>query len=303
MSAEDPGWYADPSGAAGTHRWWDGAAWTRWLTADPDAAPPGEAPTLTPAAGPAAPAAPAVTTAAVPVGPGPHEGPGVRVPLAVALVVGAVLVAVVGVGAVVSASAERLPSGPAVAPPSPTPARARLVWQPDDNLATVGELRVVLPADPYTCSPSVTTLAPTFDDFVGCSVVVHEDYDGDDGDWTASTGVGLVPDDLVVEDDLKATADRVFSSLRRQSFSETKTTVRDLVASPTDRAPTGRSLLVSGEVAYRVDGLASRYDRVLVVVVQLADGTHAAWFSSRPDDTPAAALEVLDASIATLTAQ
>ncbi len=305
MSSQDPGWYGDPSGAAGTYRWWDGAAWTRWLSADADAAPPGEAPTLTPGADPDAPAGagPAQARTTTVAGPVPHEGPGVRVPLAVAVVLGAVLVAVVAVGAVVSASAERLPSGPAVTPPSPTAARASLAWQPDDNLATIGELRVVLPAAPYACSPEVTALSPTFTDFVGCSTVVHEDYDDEDGVWSATTGVGLVPDDLVVEDDLKRTADQVFASLRGQFYSGTKTTVRKLVASPTDRAPVGRSILVSGDIGYAIDGLPSRYDRTLVVVVLLADGTHAAWFSSRPDDTPAKAVEVLDASVATLTAQ
>jgi hypothetical protein len=31
------GWFADPGGKVNTFRWWDGEAWTRWLSADPSA--------------------------------------------------------------------------------------------------------------------------------------------------------------------------------------------------------------------------------------------------------------------------
>lgn len=51
----------------------------------------------------------------------------------------------------------------------------------------------------------------------------------------------------------------------------------------------------------RIKGLSSTYDRLVVVVFQLADGTHAAWFVVRPNDTPRAILDVLNAAVDTVT--
>jgi hypothetical protein len=49
--------------------------------------------------------------------------------------------------------------------------------------------------------------------------------------------------------------------------------------------------------------VASRYDRLLVVVVALADGTHAVVASSRPDDSGATVQRTLQASLDSITAR
>lgn len=40
MTSPEPGWSADPAGAEGAYRWWDGTGWTQWMSKDPHAAPP-----------------------------------------------------------------------------------------------------------------------------------------------------------------------------------------------------------------------------------------------------------------------
>lgn len=280
MSAPEPGWYADP-GAPSRWRWWDGTAWTGWLTRDPqDPRPAAAAPSL----------------------PGPAAEPGVRLPLAVAVVVGALVLAMAAVGAVVSASAQRLPSGPAVAPPTPSTVTPVVQYAPATRTASVAELRWVLPAAPYTCVTEPAARRPAFDQLLLCSAPVHENYEGS-ADWTASTGLGVVSPSLTVPGDPKATADKLFGSLRGQFFTGERTEVRELVAQRFEGAEPGRATAVSGEVHYDVAGLSSSHDRLVVLVVELADGGYGAWFSSRPDDTPASTLTVLDTSIASLTAR
>jgi Protein of unknown function (DUF2510) len=43
--ARKPGWYDDPDGLPGVHRWWDGQTWTVDVTTDPKTAQPRERPT------------------------------------------------------------------------------------------------------------------------------------------------------------------------------------------------------------------------------------------------------------------
>jgi hypothetical protein len=224
----------------------------------------------------------------------------VRLPVAVAVVVAALLAAVVAVGLVGSASASRLASGPAVAPPPPTAAPA-LQYDPGSRAASVGTLRSTLAGSPYTCAPAPQPVRPSLTSAELCAAPVHQDYDAAGSDWTATTGLGVVEPDLVVDGDIKATGDRVFGSLRRQFFDQ-QTEARRLVAQHTDLAPAGTSIAVSGEVHYTVKGVPSRYDKLLVVVFELEDGRYGAWFSSRPDDASQATLTALDASLATLTA-
>lgn len=287
MSAPPPGWYADPAGTVAVSRWWDGERWTRWLSTDATAPDP----TKPASADPGPPAEPL---------PAPEESDGlVRMPLAVALVVGTLLLAVVAVGAVASATTRGLPSGPAVPPPTRS-AGSQVTYNPGSRAASVQDLKVTLPGAPYVCENGPGPALPSFDSVVVCNAPVHENYDGD-ADWSATTGVGVLPASLVVRGDAKATGDRAFASLRGQFFRDTTTTVTKRVAQPTDLAPAGRSVVVSGQVNYTVPGVPSRYDRLLLVVVALSDDRYGIVFSSRPDDTSKAVLTALDASLATVT--
>lgn len=300
MSDLQPGWYDDPAGATGTYRWWDGEGWTRWLSRNRGAAAPAVEPA--PAAGPApgepasvATAEPAVE-ASGPAGPVLPPDPLVRLPLAVAVVVGVLLIGVVVVGVVVSASAQGLPSGPAVAPPAKSAARA-VGYDTATRAASVGKLKVTLAGAPYVCDSSAQSVLPTLETGLTCNAPVHANYDGKRNTWSATTAVGVLPSALVQGDNLEATARTVFTSARDQFFPREKTTVSGLVAQPTDVGPDVQAVVVAGEVHYRVPKVASRYDRLLVVVVALPDGTRAAVISSRPNDSSAAVKTALQASL------
>jgi hypothetical protein len=295
VSDPEAGWHADPAGTAGTYRWWDGQAWTRWLSHDQGAPAPDAA--EAPSAEPAVLAQPAAAPASAPEA--PAEQP-VRLPVAIAVVVAALVVAVVAVGGVVAASAERLPSGPALAPPARSSSGA-VGYNRGTRAVAIGQLKVTLPGSPYLCDSSVGSAPPTFASGVACSAAVHENYDTQGNDWAATVVVGVLPPAFVDAADLKATATKAFGSARGQFFSGDKTTVTEATAEPTELGAGTRAMVVSGEVHYRVPHVASRYDRMLVLVVALPDGTHVVVASSRPDDSGAAMKRALQASLDTIT--
>ncbi len=295
MSNPEAGWHADPAGTAGTYRWWDGQAWTRWLTHDPAAPAPAEGPPpVEPVAGAAVETGVSATTE-----PALPAEPLVRLPAAVAIVVGVLVLAVVAVGAVVAASAQRLPSGPAVAPPPRTAGQA-VSYEASTRAMAVGDLRLTLPASPYACDSKPGASLPTFELAIACNAPVHESYDKQDHTWTATLAVGSIPTTLVTAGDLEATGRKVFTITRGQLFSRQTTTVTKVAAQPTDLGPGGKAMVVSGEVHYRVPGVPSRYDRLLVVVVALPDGTHGAVASSRPNDSGSRVQKALQASLDTI---
>ena len=176
-----------------------------------------------------------------------------------------------------------------------------MVYDASSRTASIEELQLVLPAAPYVCDTTPRSALPTFRSLVVCNAPVHEDYDEDGSDWSATTGLGLVPDSLVVEDSLQLTAAKVFAALRGQFFAGQETTEEKPQRQSWDGAPAGESEARTAEIHYAVDGVPSRYDRTSVLVVALEDGGYGIWFSSRPDDTPEATLAALDASLAGMT--
>ena len=273
------GWFLDPAGTSETYRWWDGQGWTRWLSHDSASAPPVAVP----------PAAPSEALA----------GRSVRIPLAVALVVGVVALALVAVGLTVVLTQDRIRTGPAVAPPSAA-APAGLLLDRSARTLGVENVRLVLPGPPYECDTEPRGMAPSFTSAISCAAPIHTDY-ADTDDWYASTGLGLIEDSLVAKGDLARTARSVFASLRRAYFRGQPTTVQKLTR--VENAPgRDRGLFVAGEVHYAIRGLSSRYDRMLIGVLELPTGRHVAFFSVRPNDTPKSTLDVLNRSIATLSA-
>lgn len=226
--------------------------------------------------------------------------PNIGVRAAVGMVVGTALLALVVVGAVVSASGHRLASGPPVAPPAPVAATAEVQWALESRKAAVGELSATLPGRPFTCGTQPRAMPPTLSSAITCSTIVHGDYT-ETSDWSAVSGIGVVTDDLVDQTSLLGTGHLVFNALRSYYFPHTKTTTKERKALPSNAAATGKSMIITGNVGYSIKGLSSTYDRLVVVVFQLADGTHAAWFVVRPNDTPQAILDVLNAAADTVT--
>ena len=100
-----PGWYADPSGRSETYRWWDGGVWTRWLSEDPTAPAPEQS------------GASDLTRGDSFVAEPEHDQTAIRLPMAVGITIGAVILAIILLGVSVSLTEDRLPAGPAVDPP------------------------------------------------------------------------------------------------------------------------------------------------------------------------------------------
>lgn len=220
-----------------------------------------------------------------------------------AIIAATVLLGLVVVGAVVWISEPRLSTGPAVAPPAPTSNASVVDYQPRDRTASVQEMRVELPRAPYACGSEAGEAPPVFTSVRTCTALVHENYNTRGDDWYASFGMAVVSPTLVVPGDLEATGDRVYDQMMGLFFAGQQTTIEKRSTAPVEIAPTGKSVSISSEVLYSIDGLSSSYDRMLLVIVELANGEHAVCYSVRPDDAPKATLNALNGALDTLQAR
>ena len=252
--ADGAGWFADPSGKINTFRWWDGGAWTRWLSADPAAPDPGAAPpgpstrSGQMAAAPPEAAPPDDATAYAPPDPADPADRVVGLPAAAAIVIGGVLLAIIAVGAIISLTADRPLTGPAVAPPPPTEAPLSVLFDPASRAASADELRVVLPASPFTCDVRARDVPDLFTSAISCSALVHADYD-DKNDWTANTGVGVLDEQVRTAKDLREMAARTGSGLLRRNYTVEDVTIKKAKNAPfPDVAPDGKARRVTAEL-------------------------------------------------------
>jgi len=230
----------------------------------------------------------------------PAAGPVVRLPVAVLAVLTTVVVALLAVALVVRLDADRLPLGPPRDPP-PAPAEATDFSVDGARTARFQELSLTLPGAPFGCGGGQAP--PTgFTAYVGCSHVVHRDYNAAGDDWSALSGVLLVGDDLVTAGDLGTTTKAVFDALVPQLYSAgdrySLSKVSDggvRLAVPADRV--GSRL---ANVDVRKQGLDTPYDRLAVVVVRLESGRCVAFFSDFPHDGGTAALQAVTTSLNTI---
>ncbi|MFT4167202.1 MAG: hypothetical protein QM650_18355 [Microlunatus sp.] len=216
----------------------------------------------------------------------------VPVSQAVGVVVAAVVAALAVIGLAISLTTDRLPTGPAFDPP--TPQAPGLDYSAETRRARLGPVSVTMPNDPYRCPRSPQPVGSLLTDGIVCNASVHPDYRGTD-DWSATAGFGL-PAAALTKSTGADTAQAVFDSMRTAFFVDLETTVKNRTA---DTATLGgrQVAVLSGEVHYRVAGLPSRYDRIVVIALPLDDESYAIYFSSRPNDTPKSTLNVLDDSI------
>jgi hypothetical protein len=233
---------------------------------------------------------------------GPPTGPVVPLPVAVLTILATLVVALLAVALVVRLDADRLPSGPPRDPP-PAPPEAMAFTVDPDRVARFQEFSVTLAGLPYGCGDAQTPPAG-FTAYVGCSHVVHANYDAKGHDWSAVTGVLLVSDPLV-KPDLGATTRSVFDALVTQLYSPDDHDSLSKVSSggvllP---VPAGRydSRLANVNVAKK--GVATPYDRLVVVVVRLESGRHVAFFSDFPHDDSKDALQAVTTSLNTISVQ
>jgi hypothetical protein len=236
-------------------------------------------------------------------GPAVGPDPTVRLSVAVLVVLATVVVALLVVALVVRLDVDRLPSGPPRDPPPPPPEASTFTVDPT-RTARFEEFSMTLAGTPFVCSDTATPPAG-FTAYVACDHVVHQDYDAAGHDWSAVTGLLLVPDALVAPRDLAATTTSVFDALVPQLYSaHDHPRVSDV---STDVAPgsvpDGRSASRLANVNVREKGLATPYDRLVVVVVQLESGRHVAFFSDFPHDGGKVALQAVAESAKTISAR
>jgi hypothetical protein len=331
--ADGPGWFADPSGKIDTFRWWDGRAWTRWLSADPAAADPGPVPTgPSTGSGRMLQAAPATATATLDVPPPddaaahpapdratdgrrmlvePAEAPVpppdpadhvVGLPAAAAIIVGGVLLAIIAVGAIISLTRDRPLTGPALAPPPPTEAPLAVSYDEATRAVAVEELEAVLPSAPFTCG-SPQEMTGLFDSAVNCGVLVHKDYDEDKHDWGASAGIGLLEAERDSQRDLRELLASAASDVLERNYEVDDITVEKAKNRLSDVAPDGRARYVTAELHVSYKGLPTEYDAMRVTLVRLAGGRHVVWWGLVPNDSPEAVRSAVAASAESLSAR
>lgn len=221
---------------------------------------------------------------------------GVAAPVAVGVVIAAVVVALAIVGLVVAFESDKLPTGPAMAPP-PAPVAA-VNSDPSTRTARYTNVRVTMPAPPYACDDSPAPVTTVLASGIICNAPVHPKYDGGSNDWAASAAFGSVSEDLsgaTAADTAKA----IFEQWRVGAFGGRDTTLSDYASKEVDLGGQPVTQVV-GNVHYSVKGVPSTYDRVVVVVLPTENGGYAAYISSRPDDTPTTTLDALNASINSL---
>lgn len=220
---------------------------------------------------------------------------GVAVPVAVGAVIAAVVVVLAMVGLVVSLTTDRLPTGPALAPPPP-PA-PEVSYDAMLRAARLAELSVTMPGAPYECPSSPGAAPPILDSGLVCNAPVHKAYNGTDT-WSATVGFGI-PASNLTRPTTRDTATEVFQQLRTAAFSGRATTVSDYAIEQVTL--NGKTASVArGNVHYTVAGLPSTYDRMVVVALPLDDDEYAIYFTSRPDDTPKSTLDKLNYSLGTI---
>lgn len=234
-----------------------------------------------------------------PPDPAPPPSDRVPVPLAVAIVIAAVLASLVVVGSAVQLSQQRLPTGPPRDPPSPTAPATGVRLGPGPLDASVGQLVVTLPDAPYVCQSYPPKLPPTFPNTATCGVAVHPNYNGKN-DWYANAGLAQIPPALTVPGDPVATGEQVLESFAAQFYRGQRPTWENRSSRPYATPSVPEATLLTGELHIRVAKLPTRYDQVELVLVALSEDRYAAYFAGTPNDAPAAVRTALDASLASL---
>lgn len=259
------GWYPDPREDYGLEqfRWWNGNAWTAWLSDDADApAPPGGGDPRTVAAVPAS-----------------RDG---RRHTGLVVLIG-VLTVVALVAALTVFGDRRLAATPiAGASTAPTDYGTPQVREPDfalDGRTVVlfGEVRVEMPTSPWP-EPRQTEMAP-FDSLYYSQQTVHRG-------WSGTVVTGYLDADTAVAGDLDATAERLQEALLEQWYSSATVSVQKVVDGRAD----GFDSAVTRRITLGIEkkDLPTTSESLDFVLVELSDGRFAAHVRDLPDDMTAA---------------
>ena len=116
--------------------------------------------------------------------------------------------------------------------------------------------------------------------------------------------MGHLQDRPQASGDLATIASQTFAAILRGNYANTKATVKKRKTETLGGvAADGRALLISAEVHVAKPSLPTKYDRVVLVLVQLRSGEHVAWYAVRPNDSPKNVAKALTDSADTVTAR
>lgn len=334
MSAR-AGWFPDPAGFSGHYRWWDGSAWTRFLTADPTAPEPflsanqaGEpddsdhpAPQRT--VGPAPDElAGAVVVAETSAAPGPRQRPPgyERLPRSDRQRHSSLKPALLGTGAVALLAVIVLavvlvgsPTPPSLQPPPPAHSR---VPSPTRSPTSGGNrpggsfdqltrkfvldgVQITLPAAPYAITrPGGTDLGGPGGG-ARADAVVHKNYNGRGSDWDAAVEIDHVGPAMRGKT-LNETADKIIATWAASAFAGDRAAITNEKKSTITKGEPRPARIITADLHYKVKNLTSRYDHVSLLVTTGRSGDYVAFISSRPNDAGPKIKTALKNSINTL---
>jgi hypothetical protein len=184
--------------------------------------------------------------------------------------------------------ADRMPTGPALAPPSPTP--VGLQFDQSTQRATYANIDVTLPGSPYLCSMKPEA-SPPFEQALTCHEVVHANY-AKDHSWSADAAVALVPSS-VAKPSPDDTAVAIFSWLRKTGYPADATVSKYEL---TSLGGHDDAYVLSARINVSVPKLPTTYDAAVVVVMTAKDNQQVVFYSLRPNDASAAGLKAVQAS-------
>jgi hypothetical protein len=223
---------------------------------------------------------------------------------AAALVAGVVILLIIAVGAIVSLTADRPLSGPPVDPPPRTRTPLKVSYDSATRKVSFEEMQFVAPGRPFFCDLGPREVPGTFSSAFGCTAPVHRNFDNKDHDWVAAVTMGHLDDRLRQTGDLPKAASRMFAALLPADYGTARYTVKQQkIQNLTGVAPPGKGVLLSAQVHLSEPGLPTKYDHVVLVVVELQSGEQVAWYAARPNDSPKDVTGALQSSADSLTAR
>lgn len=290
MTVPRPGWYPDPAGVPQRYRWWDGERWSQAVGESPNAPPPDAL-----AARLARGELTDDDSDEIPELDDPDQdewqprrSSPARMVLALTLSLTLVVVAGLGTGLVFWKD-----SGPPTAAEEPAPNQvpsARSTpgaaptgqLDPKSRTATLGPATIKLPGPPYQLYADPITVPYLFQTCFLANAEVHPRYDGK-STWSATIALAQISPELINSTDLEKTAAKAAERYAQRFFGGHETKLGRLSVS--DWSVDGHpGVMITFRVSYDVKKLASRYDKVSVILVRLDNGSFIAATSSVPND-------------------
>jgi hypothetical protein len=281
VNAPAAGWFVDPAGRGG-YRWWNGTAWTRYLTDDPTMPPPTERQAVRSTASSAAEPS-TVMAGAASYPPGYERTPKPRtedrrIPWLRQLIaiVGVVLLASVGAVIVVEQRNDQLLLPPAAGTPS-----AKTYDEATRTLKLPG-LELTMPGRPYTVEGGDTLSGFLIGGAEARATVQDDPY------VEARIDVGQVAERLV-GGSTEETAELLFDAATNFFFEEDRKISKRSEQTVSENLPYPVRIITARVRDSRSakPGYNTKYETVSVLVAPREDGGYNGWIATRPDNAGA----------------